>query len=276
MRLYVDGQLEGIRIQGGEKTEWSCLDKDVERPNGDALELVLAAAGVVDEIRVSNCLRYGPFVPKGASNTTLIVGNEKSSLPPAAVAAGGPRLETSDTDLNEARLKKTASRIPSTSAAYVLPAGQAKAAWEGMAGMAPAKDYFGPGADGVGLDTNVEPERPSAIYWKLPDIKPGKYYLGLWQEVQGKPYNWPPNDPRVSEFWPEKMLTSAYLNGFPVRFASTSDPVQVKPGLWLAELQSAGPVELKPDDELAVRNYNGNFVYMRLALHREPPGAVMA
>ena len=25
MRLYVDGQLEEIRIQGGEKTEWSCL-----------------------------------------------------------------------------------------------------------------------------------------------------------------------------------------------------------------------------------------------------------
>ena len=114
-------------------------------------------------------------------------------------------------------------------------------------------------------------DRPAAIYWKMPDIKPGKYYLGLWQETQGKPYNLPPTDPRISEYWPEKLLTCAYLNGFPVRFASTSDPVQVKPGILLAELQTGEAVELKPGDELAVRGLNGNCVFLRLALYRQPP-----
>ena len=114
------GSWRDIRIQGGEKTEWSCLDKDVERPHGEALDLVLAAAGVVDEIRVSKCLRFGPFVPKGASNTPLLVGKDEAGVAQTAVAAGGPHLETSEKDLNESRLTKTISRIPDPPAAYVL------------------------------------------------------------------------------------------------------------------------------------------------------------
>ena len=110
---------------------------------GKLLDLVLAAAGVVDEIRVSKCLRFGPFVPKGASNTPLLVGKDEAGVAQTAVAAGGPHLETSEKDLNESRLTKTISRIPDPPAAYVLVAGQAKAAWEGMDGMKPAKDYFG-------------------------------------------------------------------------------------------------------------------------------------
>ena len=65
VRLYVDGQLEGIRIQGGENTEWSCLPKNVERPNGEALELILPAAGVVDEIRAfPSACDSAPWCPK--------------------------------------------------------------------------------------------------------------------------------------------------------------------------------------------------------------------
>ena len=40
---------------------------------------------------------------------------------------------------------------------------------------------------------------------------------------------------------------------------------------WLAELQTGGAVELKPGDELAVRCLNGNCVFLRLALYRQPP-----
>ena len=268
MRLYVDGELAGIRIQGGEKTEWSCQPQNVESPNGEALELVLPAAGVVDEIRISKCLRFGPFVPKGASNSPLLV--DKDAAGPAQTVVGGPHLETSEKDLNGARLK-TISRAPDLQAAYVLPASQAKPAWEGMAGMKLTKDYFGAGADAVELDGNQESQRPSTIYWKLADIEPGKYYLGLWQETQGKQWDWQPTDPRVSEYWPERLLTCTYLNGYPVRFSSTSDPVQVKPGLWLTELQSGGLVELKPGDELAVRALNANCAFLRLALYRAAP-----
>ena len=62
-----------------------------------------------------------------------------------------------------------------------------------------------------------------------------------------------------------EVVDLRYRNGFPVRFASTSEPVQVKPGLWLAELQTGGAVELKPGDEVAVRGLNANCVFLRLA-----------
>jgi hypothetical protein len=266
-RLYVDGQLEGIRIQGGVKTEWSCEPKNVERPNGDALELVLPAAGVIDEIRVSKVLRYGPIVPVGAGNAPLVMEEGAGST---QASASGPHLESAEKEMNEARLKNI-SRVPDVQAAYVLPATSAKAAWHGMAGMKPMKDYFGPGADGVEVDGNQEWDRPNTAYWKPADIEPGKYYLGLWQETQGKQWDWQPTDPRVSEYWPDKLLSCAYLNGYPIRFSTTSDPVQVKPGLWLAELQSGGPIALKPGDELAIRPLGGSAVFLRLALYREAP-----
>ena len=66
-RLYVDGQLEGYRIQGGSlKTPWSCDPKSAELPAGVVVDMILPAPGVIDEIRISKALRYGPFVPEGA------------------------------------------------------------------------------------------------------------------------------------------------------------------------------------------------------------------
>ena len=72
-----------------------------------------------------------------------------------------------------------------------------------------------------------------------------------------------------------------YLNGYPVRFATTSDPVQVKPpsaseggSLWLGELQTAQPISLKPGDELAIRPQHGgraDGTFLRLALYVDPP-----
>ena len=275
VRLYVDGQLEGIRIQGGMPSDWSCQSKDVERPNGDALELVLPAAGVVDEIRVSKGLRFGPFVPQGAKNPPLMMEQGGAG---ALQAAGGSHLETSENDLNAARFKMIAKIPEVQQAAYVFDANQAKPAWEGMAGMKPVKDFFGPGADGVSLEVGIESDgttvRDSAIYWKLTDIKPGKYYVGLWQETGGY-------DKRVSEFSQERLMTGLYLNGYPVRFATSSDPVQVKPppaseggSLWLGELQTAQAVSLKAGDELAIRPQHGwraSGTFLRLALYVDPP-----
>ena len=167
-------------------------------------------------------------MPEGAKNSPFVIEHDASNSLQAA--AGGRRLETSEKDLNAARLKVIA-KAPDVQAAYVFNASQAKPAWEGMAGMKLTKDCFGAGADGVELDGNQESDRPSAIYWKLTDIEPGKHWLGLWQETQGKQWNWEPTDPRVCEYWPEKLLTCVYLNGFPVRFASTSDPGAGQAGL---------------------------------------------
>ena len=106
---------------------------------------------------ISKCLRFGPFVPEGAKNSSFVMEQDASNSLQAA--AGGPHLETSDKDLNAARLK-TISKVPDVQAAYVFNASQAKPAWEGMAGMKLTKDYFGAGADGVELDGNQESDRP--------------------------------------------------------------------------------------------------------------------
>lgn len=268
-RLYVDGQLEGYRIQGGLRTQWSCEPKNAEPPAGVAVDLVLPAAGVIDEIRVSKVLRYGPFVPEGTKNVPLVMDVDPAFQ--TGVTAGGPHIETSEKDMNDARLKNTPA-IPEVQANKVLPATTAMPGWEGMDGFTVKKDYFGQGIDGVELDTNREYERPNHMYWKLPeDFKAGKYYVGLWQETQGKGWDWAPTDPRVSEYWPDKLLSVMYLNGFPVRFSTTTDPMQVKPGLWLAELQSAQAIQLKPGDEIAVRPLGGNVVFLRAVLCANEP-----
>ena len=74
-----------------------------------------------------------------------------------------------------------------------------------------------------------------AFYWKTDRVEPGRYYVGLWAETSDKRYR--------SEYSPIKLLSTLFQNGWPVRFATTSDPVQVKPERWVAELQSRDAVD---------------------------------
>ena len=111
-----------------------------------------------------------------------------------------------------------------------------------MEGVGTAKDYFGPGIDA--LDTQRIDYYGKCVYWPLKGVKAGKYYVGLWAQS---------NDPYYrTEYSPGRFLATIYLNGWPVRFATTSDPVQVKPGLWLAELQTPAAIDLKEGDEIAL------------------------
>jgi hypothetical protein len=263
IRLYADGALVGVRLQGTDGERWDTSARGRGLPEGDVTSLVLPAAGVVDEIRVSKGLRYGPFVPMGVTNPPMVTDRPASAQVPAA--ANTPHVETSEKELDTLRAKNIAA-VPDTRAAYTLSPAQALPMWEGMGGMQLLKDYFGKGADAVRLDaspeTSGEVVRPSAVYWKVTDVPKGKYYLGLWMETQ--------DDSLRTEYSSSRLLASLYLNGWPIRFSTTSDPVQVKPGLWLAELQTAQAVELKPGDELAVRpNWVGAI--LRLALYRDEP-----
>ena len=262
IRLYADGALVGVRLQGTDGEQWDHSARGRGLPEGDVTSLVLAAPGVVDEIRVSKGLRYGPFVPLGATNPPLVAPRVAAS--PRAAAANAAHVETSEKDLDALRAKNLWA-VPDTRAAYTLNAAQALPVWEGMAGMQLIKDYFGKGADAVRLDAGPEIlgeiVRPSAAYWKLADVAKGKYYVGLWLETQ--------EDSLRTEYSAYRLLARLYLNGWPVRFSTTSDPVQVKPGIWLAELQTAEAVELKPGDELAIRPGWGTI--LRLALYRDPP-----
>ncbi len=80
---------------------------------------------------------------------------------------------------------------------------------------------------------------------------------------------------------PALLLVSAWVNGWPMRLSTTSDPVQVRPGTWLAELQSAGPVSLKEGDEIAVcpsQAWGGQDAQrlVRVVLYRKAPRAATA
>ena len=153
--------------------------------------------------------------------------------------------------------------MPQSSADYTFAADRARPAWEGMKGLMLRKDYFGKGLDGV--KAQAQPEAGRAMYWRTEKIEPGDYYVGLWAETA--------NPGLRTEYGPDKLLASAYLNGWPLRFATTSDPVQVRPGVWLAELQTGSRVSLKDGDELAVWPVRQaeRQCFLRLALYRKAP-----
>ena len=247
MRLYVDGVLEGV-----------CYGKDQMVPRGTALDLVLPLDGVIDEIRISKGLRYGPIAPEGVKQVALSLPTT-TQPPPAAPAAK----EVKEEELNKEREKRIAP-VPASSADFTFAANLARPAWEGMSGLTLQEDYFGKGLDGVEAQTQQEAGR--TMYWRIEKIEPGDYHVGLWAETASPGLR--------TEYGPDKLLASAYLNGWPLRFATTTDPVQVRPGVWLAELQSGSPVSVKEGDEIAVWPVRQaeRQSFLRLALYRKAPG----
>jgi hypothetical protein len=247
MRLYVDGVLEGI-----------CYGKDQMVPRGTALDLVLPLDGVIDEIRISKGLRFGPIVPAGVKQVALSLPT--TTQPPIAPAAK----EVTEEELQSERAKRIAP-VPQSSADYTFAASLAHPAWEGMGGLTFRRDYFGKGLDAI--EAQAWPQKIGrSVRWRIEKIEPGDYYVGLWAETA--------NAGLRTEYGPDRLLASAYLNGWPVRFATTTDPVQVRPGVWLAELQSGSPVSLKDGDELAVWPVRQaeRQCFLRLALYRKAPG----
>ena len=246
MRLYADGVMEA-----------ACYGKGRMFLHGKAVDLVLPMDGVIDEIRISKSLRYGPVVPDGAKQVLYSLAT--TSEPPVAVATK----EVKEEELDKERAKLI-SPVPQSKADYTFGIDQVRPAWEGMGGMTVRKDHFGKGADGIEVQTQRE-SLGRAMYWRVENIEPGDYYVGVWAET----YN-----PQLrTEYGVDKLLASAYLNGWPVRFATTSDPVQVRPGVWLAELQSGSPMKLKSGDEIAVWpvTYTDKQCFLRLALYRKEP-----
>ncbi len=235
VRVYVDGVLEG-----------ACYGKDKMFPRGGAIDLILSQDGVIDEIRISKCLRYGPVVPEGVK--PVLYSLATTSAPPPAAAAKDVKEEELDKERAKlvcsvpvrAFLKKRLTA--SLQADYTFGIDQLRPAWQGMSGMKVQKDYFGKGQDGLEAQTLRGSGR--SMYWRIEKAEAGDYYVGLWLESS--------NPQMRTEYGVDKMLASAYLNGWPVRFSTSSDPVQVRPGVWLAELQTASTVKLKEGDEIAV------------------------
>jgi hypothetical protein len=246
VRLYVDGVLEG-----------ACYGKDKMFPHGAAIDLVLLQDGVIDEIRISKCLRYGPVVPEGVK--PVLYSLATTSQPPAPAAAVK---DVKEEELDKERAKFI-SPVPQSTADYTFGIDLVHPAWEAMSGMKVQKDHFGKGVDG--LEAQVQQDIGHAMYWRIDKIEAGDYYVGLWAES---------SIPEMrTEYGVPQLLASAYLNGWPVRFSTSSDPIQVRPGVWLTELQTASAVKLKEGDEIAVWPDASaqRQSFLRLALYRKEP-----
>ena len=179
------------------------------------------------------------------------------------VGAGAHAQVVKEEDLDKERAKLI-SPVPASTAEYGFGTGQLRPAWDGMEGMKLQKDYFGKGVDG--MEGQVENQKAGrAMYWRIDKIEAGDYCVGVWAESSSPQSR--------TEYGEDKLLASAYLNGWPLRFSTSSDPVQVRPGVWLAELQTGSPLKLKDGDEIAVWPMNSaqKQCFLRLALYRKEP-----
>ena len=103
--------------------------------------------------------------------------------------------------------------------------------------------------------------RPNlGMYWKLGGIQPGKYFVGvLYRSDDGK-------------VEAPATFDTLYLNGRVIQCSTLSDPVQITPGVWLAELQAAAAESLKSGDEIAITPpANSPLTVARLILHAKEP-----
>ncbi len=101
------------------------------------------------------------------------------------------------------------------------------------------------------------------VYWTLGAIKPGAYGIGVL-------YHSGDAEREASQGWYAPV--QVYLNGRMVQLATHSDPVQVAPGLFFAEVFTGETVALRPGDEIAVGLNRGGAI-VRLTLHKEVPRA---
>ncbi len=87
-----------------------------------------------------------------------------------------------------------------------------------------------------------DPDNDGA-YWKLAGVKAGRYYVGVWYESGKAGAEAPQN---------RFGALCVYLNGRLLQLATTSDPLQVAPGVYFAEAQTGQSADIRPGDEIAV------------------------
>jgi hypothetical protein len=269
-RMYVDGVLSDVQTEGdlkwfgapvriGISTDWS----------GGMWK------GAIDEIRVSDIKRYGPIVPKGAKVAAMPKGLD---TPPVAAAPTKEESAKPKVDLAAERAKLIDTLPPSQPGAaedkptaagdYVYEAASLKPlVTDGLLKLDTDKEKPAPGLTTalIGQAGYNGWVNTGGAYWKLGDIKPGKYWLGLW--YQSNPEY---NKTIEASVWGGPL--TVYVNGRIAQNATISDPVQVSKGVWFAEIQSLAAEPLKPGDEIAVTpKTNSTAKVLRLFLHSTQP-----
>ena len=161
---------------------------------------------------------------------------------------------------------------PNEQGDYVYEATSAKAMLSGEATGVPAtfKIENDPFVKGLTLATLNQHGVPLGIhandgmYWKLGDIRAGKYYVGLVYRSD--------QDRSGGKIEAPAFFTALYLNGRIIQSSTLSDPVQIAPGVWFSEQQAAAAEGLKPGDDITVTPQEGGGITVaRLVLARQEP-----
>ena len=263
VRLYVDGVLAAV--QGEPPVGWWAAPVNLTfgSPHG-----IYTWKGVIDEVRLSDVRRYGPQVPRGA---TLVAA---TAAKPAATPAPSERpLPEIDVPAERRAMLATLPATqpgafearPLTSGDHVYEAPNARPLVDGAVCEQQAGDLQ-PGLATVRVGvrgTLIGDPWNEGVYWKLGAIAPGPYWLGVVYESNRGDIEAP------QEAYGRLAI---YLNGRIVQCSSTSDPVQVTPGVWFAEQQALAAERLRPGDEIAVAPQFGTVMRLiRLCLHRTEP-----
>jgi hypothetical protein len=301
VRYYVDGVL--VELHTAQPLRWNGVPTTLilgglyDHQNWN---------GAIDEIRLSKVKRYGPHVPKG-DKFVKIEKPARSAARPAgsALAAERPKPKL---DVAAERKKLLGSIGPTRSGQFetqpnpqgdfIYEATTAKplvdtlpfvletltgtvpvfAAQSAKMGLSPSAGEKGTGTFS-GLKARKMSQSPGdlttakiagarrqidvldnvGLYWKLGAIPAGKYWLGVFFESQG----WRGHEA------PAPTL-GIYLNGRLVQCSTMSDPVQVSPGVWFAEIQAAAAEMLRAGDEISVSSMQETRI-ARLVLHPKEP-----
>jgi hypothetical protein len=98
------------------------------------------------------------------------------------------------------------------------------------------------------------------LYWRLKAIRPDRYWIGFIYQTGPGQFG----AEALQDAW---QAVDLQLNGRMVPCPTLSDPVQLAPGVWFAEAQSADAIALKEGDELALAANQGPLRAARLILH---------
>ena len=264
VRYYINGVL--IDIKTTEALKWP--DKVSFIQLSHPMERNRKIDGTIDEIRISNIRRYGPAVPGGMAYTPPII--VKSMVGDSQKASEVSKPPPPKEKIAEERKKMIGSVAPTGNGEfedkpnpdtdYIYEATSAKPLVKGglceiekdkiVKGLAVVRSGHACGNIPDGM-TNA------GIYWTLKNIKKGSYWLGvLYNSDRGA----------VSTYGP----LTVYLNGRIVQLASQSNPVQLAPGVWFAEVFAEKAEELSSGDEIAVA-FRSGAPAARLILHSKMP-----
>lgn len=220
-----------------------------------------AWSGVFDEVRLSDVQRYGPFVPVGAQWRPLVAPNVLADVaqPPSVPAKPAP-------DFAKERKTLISPFPPPAGGAVAFDASRMKPLLSDDKKFQIQENTPVPGVTLASIGDPAmlirEPDNDGA-YWPLTGLVAGDYFVGVLYESSRNGLESPQEG---------RGALMVYRNGHAIQLATHSDPIQVAPGVYLAEVQSQDAVALKEGDEIAVLSARNVRVRIaRLTLYSKEP-----